>query len=268
MGISSRVMHYGVMTVTAATVVSAFESVGSILVIAMLIVPPATAFLLTRRLPAMLMLSVTLAALSAAVGHALAISVPAVVFGRLGFSEVQDASTAGMMAVAAGLFFFVAVLTAPQDGLVSRVLDHWRLALRIAREDLLGWLYRLEERGATPVSAAKHRTAPLSGRFLQALARWQLRQAGLVVGSDGTLRLTDRGRRQARHIVRSHRLWESYMSRHFPLPDDHLHDAAERVEHFIDADLSEQLNEELQQPAHDPHGRVIPDGDAVDRDGA
>ena len=53
-GIPANVMHYGLMGVTAMTLVAAFESVGSILVIAMLIIPPATAYLLTDRLPRMI----------------------------------------------------------------------------------------------------------------------------------------------------------------------------------------------------------------------
>ena len=49
LGINANVMHYLLMTMTAVTTVAAFETVGSILVIAMLIVPPATAYLLTDR---------------------------------------------------------------------------------------------------------------------------------------------------------------------------------------------------------------------------
>ncbi|MDP7014425.1 MAG: iron dependent repressor, metal binding and dimerization domain protein, partial [Pirellulaceae bacterium] len=53
------------------------------------------------------------------------------------------------------------------------------------------------------------------------------------------------------------RLWESYMAKHFDLPPDHLHDAAERVEHFLDPSMRSQLAEEVPS-ATDPHGRAIP----------
>ena len=42
---------------------------------------------------------------------------------------------------------------------------------------------------------------------------------------------TNGGRAEARKLVRAHRLWESYMAEHFELPEDHLHETAERVEH-------------------------------------
>lgn len=64
-GFRPKVIHYLLMTMVAVTTVAAFEAVGSIIVIAMLIVPPATAFLITRRLPLLIGLSLALAATSA-----------------------------------------------------------------------------------------------------------------------------------------------------------------------------------------------------------
>ena len=69
---------------------------------------------------------------------------------------------------------------------------------------------------------------------------------------------TEQGREQAKGLVRSHRLWESYMARHFLLPDDHLHPTAEAVEHYIDSSMRGDLVKELDQPEEDPHGRQIP----------
>ena len=70
--------------------------------------------------------------------------------------------------------------------------------------------------------------------------------------------LTERGDAEARSLVRSHRLWESYMARHFELPGDHLHATAEQVEHYLGPDLQAELAAELDQPATDPHGKAIP----------
>lgn len=99
LGISSRGMNLLLMALVAITAVAAFESVGSILVIAMFIVPPATAQLMTHRLGSFLGCSVALAAFSAWLGHWGAIALPP----WLGF---EDTNTSGMMAVVSGLFFF------------------------------------------------------------------------------------------------------------------------------------------------------------------
>lgn len=101
LGIPSELVNYGLMVMVALTTVACFEVVGSIIVIAMLIVPAATAFLMTRRLVPMLWAACGMAALSAVVGHALAGVVPSM----LGFAST---STSGMIAVASGgLFTFV-----------------------------------------------------------------------------------------------------------------------------------------------------------------
>ena len=106
-GINSRWMNLALMAVVAVTAVAAFESVGSILVIAMLIVPAATAQLLTQRLAPLIAVALITATLSAWLGHISAITLPTLV----GF---EDTNTAGMMAVASGFLFTLAVLFGPR----------------------------------------------------------------------------------------------------------------------------------------------------------
>jgi manganese/zinc/iron transport system permease protein len=261
LGIHARWMHYGLMAVTAATVVAAFESVGVILVIAMLIAPGATAHLLTDRLGRMLAISLAVAVLGALVGHALAIGLPSPLFRRLGFETVRDASTAGMMAVACGLLFAVAVVAAPRHGLVSKWRAQARLGLKIAGEDLLGLLYRLEEQRFAGDTRFAPRVIEQSlgiGRILTWLAVRRLAWQGNIAVSRNGYQLTASGRRAARLLVRSHRLWESYLSKHFDMTESRLHDAAMRVEHFIGPDVRDGLAQELNEPTVDPHGRRIP----------
>ena len=112
LGIRASFMHYLLMTLVAVTAGASFESVGNILVVAMLIVPAAAAYLLTNRLLVMIVLSVLIGALSGVFGHLGAIAVPAA-FGY------QSTNTAGMMAVAAGVLFSVAGILSPKYGIVA-----------------------------------------------------------------------------------------------------------------------------------------------------
>jgi len=266
LGINAHLMHYALMSVTAATLVSAFESVGSILVIAMLIAPAATAHLLTDRLSTMLGLCLGTAALCAALGHTLAITLPSIVFSRLGFDSVVDASTAGMMAVAAGLLFTTAMLFGPRYGVFSRLLDQLRLSQTIAAEDVLGLLYRFEEQRQPDAGTNLRVFAQLMGASYARtrLAIYRLVWKGQLSAVATGYRLTPAGRQRAEQLVRSHRLWESYMAKHFELPSDHLHESAARVEHFLDPKLRAKLEAELDAPERDPHGRAIPAEDQVD----
>lgn len=103
LGINARVMHYALMAALSVIVVSAFESVGAILVIAMLILPGATAALLSQRLPTRLFLSLLHSALSAIGGVHLALAL--------------GSSIAPAMVVAGCILFALAWLFSPHDGL-------------------------------------------------------------------------------------------------------------------------------------------------------
>jgi len=111
-GFRPKVIHYLLMTMVAVTTVAAFEAVGSIIVIAMLIVPPATAFLITRRLPLLIGLSLALAAASAILGHLSSQILPAL----LGLPETMSS---GMMATTSGFLFLLVWLFGPQ-GLLKK----------------------------------------------------------------------------------------------------------------------------------------------------
>jgi len=113
LGYNANLMHYVLMTMVAITTVAAFESVGSIIVIAMLIVPASTAYLLTHRLHLMLILSVAFAFGAAFLGHLFAATIPV----ALG---MEATTTSGMMAGAAGLLFLATWLFSPTEGLVTR----------------------------------------------------------------------------------------------------------------------------------------------------
>ena len=262
MGIPSGVVHYGLMAVTAATLVIAFESVGSILVIGMLIVPAATASLLTDRLRTMLVLSLVVAGLSALVGHVGAITIPAVIFLRLGYPQVTDASTAGMMAVACGGFFAVAAVFAPRYGLISRWLNRRHVLQRVIDDDVLGFLYRFSERNGEQAGVASETLQlelKLEARQVRDSLGRLLNGALLEKVGDSTVRLTSDGRLRGASLVRSHRLWETYVATHFDGVDDQqLHRMASDAEHVIDAELRSQIDDELDQPKTDPHGQSIP----------
>jgi manganese/zinc/iron transport system permease protein len=254
MGINAGLMHYVLMALVAATTIAAFESVGSILVIAMLIVPGACAHLLTDRLPVMLALSLLISALSAVLGHWSAIALPPLI----GF---RDTGTAGMMATAAGIIFFLIFLLAPRHGVAGRWLNRNLLALQIDRDDILGFLYRHRElapEGTPPVKQIDLAGALLS-KTRARLASWDLARRGLIRRQEGGLRLTAEGLKAAKNLIRSHRLWEAYLCEKMGFCDKDVHYTAHRLEHFTDSDMQARLDEAAGKPQNDPHQRKIPE---------
>jgi manganese/zinc/iron transport system permease protein len=133
------------------------------------------------------------------------------------------------------------------------------MSLRVLRDDLLAMLYRVEELSSEKPLSPANALQAVGGGWL---AQWGL--AGLVRGGQiesrgDRLQLTDAGRDLARNLVRSHRLWETYLVEHLGLPLDHVHEPAHRVEHYIDEHLQRELQAEVDATAGDPHGRKIPE---------
>lgn len=108
-GIPVLAVHYILMGLVSVTTVSAFDSVGAILVVAMLIAPGATAYLLTDRYKLMLLLSGVIGVFDSIIGY----------YG----AKMFDVSISGAMAVAAGLVFFIVWMLSPRYGLISRFLN-------------------------------------------------------------------------------------------------------------------------------------------------
>jgi manganese/zinc/iron transport system permease protein len=123
LGMSPVLLHYGLMAMISATTVVAFDAVGAVLVVAMLIVPAATAQLLTRSLPLMLALSTGVGAISALLGYQLAHAV--------------NGSIAGAIATMLGIMFTTALALAPRQGLVAQMLRRGRQAREFTRELLV-----------------------------------------------------------------------------------------------------------------------------------
>lgn len=251
-GFSATLMHYMLMILVAVTAVASFESVGNILVVAMFVVPPATAYMLTDRLLGMIVLAVILAACSAALGHLGALVVPA----WFGF---QSTTTAGMMAVAAGALLTAAVLLSPRHGVLVMFFRRRFLSLSILADDVIALLYRqLERRGAATTSLSELRSRLFAGaqslRFVVAWLHWR----GRVIRTGNAVQLTPTGKTHAEHLVRSHRLWEQYLVAEAGIDVDRIHEKAEQFEHFTDQQMRQRLDQETDAPSVDPHGRPIP----------
>lgn len=250
-GIPVRLIHYALASLVAITSVAAFESVGNILVVAMFVVPPVTAWLWTDRLGVMIALSVLFAVLSAVLGHLSAIWIPAM-FG------LSSTNTAGMMAVASGALLSVAGLFAARKGLISRAYQGWMASQRILGEDLLGMLYRHHSQGKVQVPVSDLLSTLLVSRWRSGLALKRLQRKGWIDRKSDDVMLSSQGLAMAQNVVRSHRLWEHYLAAEAGLPESLIHGGAERLEHFTDRQLRDRLNAETNAPTLDPHGKSIP----------
>lgn len=257
MGISSRLMHYALMVLVSVTAVACFESVGSILVVAMFVVPAAAAYMLTDRLGVMIGISVVIAAASAALGHLSAIVVPR----WFGYGST---TTSGMIAVSAGGLFLAAAALGPKHGVLVKLVRRQLLSLRILCDDIVAYLFRGEESDREPAGIEDSSAKTLASELFASM--WSMKVAVAILRSrgeldvqDDNLMLTEVGRERGKRLVRSHRLWEQYLVDQAGSDTGRIHGQAERFEHFTDRSLRDRLAKQTDGPDRDPHGRPIPD---------
>lgn len=189
LGFTPGLIHYGLMTVVSVTTVGAFETVGSILVVALMVAPPITAYLLTDRLSYMIGLSVTIGILSGVSGFWVA--------------HLLDASIAGSMASMAGAIFGLAFLFAPDRGLIALAQRRARQRLEFAQTMLTIHLFNHE---GLPEAEQENTLAHLPEhlRWEADFASQVVRQAerrGFLNRQNGYLTLTDEGRQNARQAI-------------------------------------------------------------------
>ncbi|MBC2303830.1 metal ABC transporter permease [Listeria booriae] len=103
-GLKVRVLHYFLMTLLTLVTVASLQTVGIILVVAMLITPAATAYLLTNRLAVMLFLAAGFGALSAVIG--------------LYFSYMYNLASGASIVLAATVLFIIVFVFSPKQGLI------------------------------------------------------------------------------------------------------------------------------------------------------
>ncbi|NJN19068.1 MAG: metal ABC transporter permease [Oscillochloris sp.] len=182
LGFSPVLLHYGLMTMVSLTAVGSFDAVGSILVIALMIGPPAAAYLLTDRLSLMLGLSVLIGVISAIAGYWLA--------------RWIDTTIAGAMATMVGISFGLVFLLAPQRGMLAVVRRQGRQRWEFAQQMLTAHLLHHEgQPEALEESQIEHLISHLrwNGDFAGQVVR-RAEQAGLVRCEGHILQLTEQGR--------------------------------------------------------------------------
>ena len=182
LGFSPTLIHYGLMTLVSITTVGAFDAVGSILVVALIAGPAATAYLMTNNLTRMLVLSAAIGSINAVVGYLLAYPF--------------DVSIAGTIASVTFFVFVLVFLLVPNRGLLSIARRHLRQKWEFAQTMLV--IHLLNHEGlpeAVDESEITHLHEHLQWEpsFASKVVRYALNNR-CVSQNDTQLTLTDLGR--------------------------------------------------------------------------
>ena len=159
--------------------------------------------------------------------------------------------------IVAGAWLLVA-LSWPRKGLLARWRRARENARRAQREDALKHILKSEANGRAvtleSLAGALRISTGSAARLLGDLER-----AELLSFEGGRLRLEPAGREIGLHVVRAHRLWESFLAEQTGVAEREWHQRAEKQEHRLTPTETEMLSARLGHPTRDPHGDAIPE---------
>ncbi len=198
--------------------VSGLQAVGIILIVAMLIIPPAAARFWTDRLWKLVIISAFVGGLSGYTGAAI--------------SALFPRKPAGSVIVlVAGVIFLCSMLFAPARGVLADTVRRIRLRIKIASDHVLESLYEIE----CGIQGTRHPNAPALLNRVMILRGW-------IVKAPTGYALTNAGRIHGRRIYRNHLLWEQYLVSYADIAPTHVDWSVDQVEHV----LSDQLIADLE----------------------
>ncbi|NQU39975.1 MAG: metal ABC transporter permease [Lentisphaerae bacterium] len=239
-GLPTHFIHILLTVMIALICVAGISMVGVIMIVGLLITPAALAYLLTDRLPHMMIWAAVMGVLSVVLG--------------LYFSEWVNASGGGSIMFVGFLLFIVGLILAPRYGLLAAWLRRRRIVPQADIEDVLKLAYegccQLSDMAMGVVRATKAARQMVGEELLDPTS---LRQ--------GSILLTDKGRQEAAHIMRSHQLWEGHLIQ-AGMTAQAAHEAAEALEHLHHREVLVDFAAELEHPVLDVDGRPIPPADS------
>jgi ABC-type Mn2+/Zn2+ transport system permease subunit/Mn-dependent DtxR family transcriptional regulator len=251
-GMNTAFVNYFLMGILSMTIVASLQAVGIILVVAMLITPGATAYLLTERLPRMIVITSAIGAIAAILG--------------LYISYWMNYSSGAAMVIVVTIIFLATLVFAPRQGILVKALQRKRARDKHIRDDILKAVYHYEKDmgGADAAGIASY--LGVEKRRMESIIRRMVKRSLLKYTGTSQTTLTPEGEKLALKLIRSHRLWETYLAEKAGVGWEHVDEEAERLEHNLPDDLVDEIDERLGFPDTDPHGAPIPRRDGTIRE--
>jgi manganese/zinc/iron transport system permease protein len=253
-------LDFFMMAIVVVVTVIGLQAVGLILVVALLIIPAASARFWTFSLRRMLWLSGLFGALSGMIGAAIS-------------ALMANLPAGAVIVITASCVFLFSLTFGSSRGLLRLVIQRRQLRRRILQENVLRDLYEWHETRdptvALNIDLAKMRSHAPSPEQLMPRRAWtetqlrgalkRLRKLGLAhQDGEGNIHFTAEGLQTAREVVRKHRLWETYLITHADVATGVVDLSADRIEHVLDETLITQLEQmfpagETQRLPGSPH---------------
>jgi len=232
----------GMMALVTLVTVIGLQAVGILLIVALLVIPPAAARFWTNRTTIMVPLAGVIGGLS---GY----------FGSVASALLPGIPVGSVIVLVASSFFLVSMIIAPARGLLGTATTQLWMRVRIAEDHLLRSLYEQAE----PFSDKGTVPPPVSIDNLTFTKQWHNSTRLLLLywchyrgwidiakkSGKFCIELTSRGTEHASRLVRNHRLWEEYIATYADVSLSHVDYSADLVEHSLSPAIIALLEESL-----------------------
>lgn len=251
-GWPAALLDLGLMMLVCVCTVVGLPAVGVVLMVSLLVIPPAAARFWTERLGTMVVVAGAFGGLAGLLGTALSATIPAPASGLS-----RGWPTGPLITLVAAVLFLISMIAAPRRGIIADLLRRGSLRRRVSSQNFLRRVYEtLEPGGDLSVgwSAADLRRAPTSDpaavvRQIQAAVR-----TGLVVSGVNGFALTEAGQSAAKRVVKTHRLWEIFLITEADIAADHVDRDADQIEHVLSPETLASLEAQLADAGRVPLG--------------
>ena len=242
-GFNVKLVKLFLAFLTVVTIAIGIQSVGIVLMAALLITPASGARFLTNSILKMILYAGFIAFTSGFLG---------VLISSCG----TNMPTGPWIVVVLSSFTTLAIFLGKEKGVIARMRVRKLNQIKINNENILKTLYKISDKGENSINQRQLTEQLLNNNANKTLNRLEKDQ--IISRINGMIVLNYKGKIAARDVIRKHRLWEIYLSKYFQLEADHLHDDAEGIEHIITPEIEKHLITLLDRPEKDPHQSEIP----------
>lgn len=247
-GLPVRTFEIILSIITVLAVAIGIQTVGVVLMAAMLITPAAAARFWTDKLKVMIVIAAIIGGISGIVGAFISFTAPSM-------------PTGPWIVVVLSFIAIGSMLVAPKNGAISKIRKQKKNQRKILEDNILKLLYKLGEKENEffknrSISTLKNFREIPENKFLKGLNI--LKKKNLVALVNDLWVLTEEGKKAGMRIVKIHRLWELYLTTYLRIAPDHVHEDAETIEHIITPEMEIKLEHLLNFPEKDPHNVNIP----------
>jgi len=247
-GLPVRAFEVILSSITVLAVAIGIQTVGVVLMAAMLITPAAAARFWTDKLKVMIVIAAIIGAISGLFGAFISFTAPSM-------------PTGPWIVVVLSLIAIGSMLIAPKNGAISKIRKQKNNQRKILEDNIIKLLYKLGEKendffiNRSITTLKSYREIP-TNNFLKGLNI--LKKKNQVALVNDLWVLTEEGKTAGMRIVKIHRLWELYLTTYLRIAPDHVHEDAETIEHIITPEMELKLEHLLNFPEKDPHNVNIP----------